>query len=249
MNRTITSAALAGVLLITAFCGLTFGEGLSREQGDAILKELRQIRQLLEKQQRQDAAPAAPAPPEKVRLRIGNEFALGSSNAAVVIVEYTDYQCPFCSRFTATTFPELKRAYIDTGKVRFISRDYPLGFHPQALRAAQAAHCAGDQDKFWQMKDALMKNHARLSPDLITSLARDASLDMAKFQACMDGEKHLTAVKDGIAAANAVGINGTPSFVIGKMTGEYLDGYLLVGAQPFAAFDGLIKQVQPGAGK
>lgn len=233
-------------LLAALFCGPASGEGLSRDQGDAMISELRQIRLLLEKQQKGDAAPAAPAPPEKVRVKLGREFALGRSDAPLVMVEYTDYQCAFCNRFSTTTFPELKKRYIDTGKLRFISRDFPLDFHPHALKAAQATRCAGEQDKFWQMKDALMSNSARLTPELITSLARDAALDMAKFQACVDGGKYLTEIRDGIAVANSIGINGTPSFVIGKVAGDYLEGILVVGAQPFASFDGMFKQMQPG---
>jgi protein-disulfide isomerase len=242
MNRTILSA-LACVLLLTAICSQSFGEGLSREQGDAIVSELRQIRQLLERQQKRDAAPPAPAPPEKVRLKIGNEYALGSDKAPIVILEYTDYQCPFCSRFSSTTFPELKKKYIDTGKVRFISRDYPLTFHQHALKAAQATRCAGDQGKFWQMKDTLMKNHARLTPELITSLARDMSLDMTAFQSCMESGKHLTEIQAGIEVANSVGINGTPSFVIGTLSGETLTGFRVVGAQPLSEFEKVMKEI------
>jgi protein-disulfide isomerase len=243
MNRKILAALLFG-LLTALICTPATGEGLSREQGDAIISELRQIRQLLEKQQKGDAAQPAPAQPERVRLKIGKEFAIGQRDAPLVMVEYTDYQCPFCNRFYTTTFPELKKQYIDTGKMRFIGRDYPLDFHQHALKAAQATHCAGEQEKFWQMKDALMVNSARLTPELITSLARDAARDMNKYQACMDGGKYLAEIKEGIAAANAVGINGTPSFVLGRVSGEYLEGYLLVGAQPFSIFDSKIKEIE-----
>lgn len=243
--------SIVTVLLLLAAVVSTpaLGEGLSREQGDAIISELRQIRQLLEKQQQKGAAAqAAPAPPERVRLKLGTEFAMGRSDAPVVMVEYTDYQCPFCNRFSTMTFPELKKNYIDTGTLRFISRDYPLEFHQHALKAAQAARCAGEQEKYWQLKDALMANSARLTPDLITSLARDAALDMGKFQACLDSGRYLAEIRDGIAVANAVGINGTPSFVIGKVSGGYLDGYLVVGAQPKAVFDNLIQEIRSGSG-
>ncbi|HLO25521.1 MAG TPA: thioredoxin domain-containing protein [Geobacteraceae bacterium] len=245
MKRRIVTVLIAG-LLMAVLCGQALGEGLSREQGDIIINELRQIRQVLEKQQKAAAAPGEPAKPERVRLKIGRETALGRSDAPLVMLEYTDYQCAYCNRFYTTTFPELKKQYIDTGKLRFISRDFPLDFHQNAMKAAQATRCAGDQEKFWQMKDALMTNYARLTPALITSLARDAALDMEKFQACVDGGKYLIEIKEGVAAANAIGINGTPSFVLGKVTGDYLEGYLVVGAQPLTAFEGLLKQLQPG---
>lgn len=236
-------------MVVMIFCDTARADGVSREQGDAIISELRQIRQMLEKQQKPEAAQAAPAPAERVRLKLGKEFSLGKSDAPLVMVEYTDYQCPYCNRFYTGSFPELKKQYIDTGKMRFITRDFPLDFHPHALKAAQATHCAGDQNKFWQMKDSLMTNSARLTPDLITSLARDAGLDMDKFQTCQTSGRYLTEIKDGIAAAGAIGISGTPSFVIGKVTGDYLDGYLVVGAQPFQAFDAVAKEILAGAGR
>lgn len=248
MNRQVVMALVIG-LLAAVFCSPAIGEGLSREQGDAMISELRQIRQLLERPQKGDAAPTAPAPPERVRLKLGKEFSMGRSDAPVVMVEYTDYQCPFCSQFATATFPALKKDYIDTGKLRFISRNYPLDFHPHALKAAQSAQCAGDQDKYWPMKDALMQNHAQLNPELITSLAKGLSLDMPAFQACMDGGKHLPEIKAGIAVANSVGINGTPCFIIGKIDGENLEGFRLVGAQPFAVFKKLIDEVASGERK
>ena len=238
----LRSITLLGFLLL-AFSGGAFAEGISREQGDAIINELRQIRQLLGKQQRAEAAPAAPAPQERVRLKLGNDYSLGQGDAPLVMVEYTDYQCPYCNRFYTGAFPELKKQYIDTGKMRFITRDFPLDFHPHAMKAAQASRCAGEQGKFWQMKDALMTNSSQLNPELIAVLARDRGLDMAKFSGCMDGGKVAAGIKDGIAQATAIGITGTPSFVIGRVSEGYLDGFLVVGAQPFANFDALAKKL------
>lgn len=236
-------------LLAALTCSPAYGEGLSRDQGDVIISELRQIRQLLEKQPKGEALPAAPAPPQRGRLKLGKEFALGRPDAPVVIVEYTDYQCPFCNRFSTTTFPELKKKYIDTGKVRFISRDYPLDFHPHSLQAAQATRCAGEQNRFWQVKEALMASSAQLTPELITSLARDAGVEKAQFQACMDAGKYQAEIKDGIAAANAIGINGTPSFLIGKVSDGYLDGRIVIGAQPLGEFEKVFGEIESGEKK
>jgi protein-disulfide isomerase len=112
------------------------------------------------------------------------------------------------------------------------------------MKAAEATRCAAEQDRFWQLKDALMLNYSRMSPDLITSLAKDAKLDMDKFQGCMDSGRYVSGIKEGIAAAGAIGINGTPSFVIGTVKGDRLEGYLLVGAQPLSGFESLIKKVE-----
>ena len=117
--------------------------GITRAQADEILDELRQIRQLLEKNAA--AAPAAPEAGGKVRVKIEKLPVLGDKNAPITMVEFTDYQCGFCQRFHMSTFPEIRKKFIDTGKVRFVSRDLPLDFHSNAMRAAQAARCAGDQ--------------------------------------------------------------------------------------------------------
>ena len=120
-------------------------EPMTREQGDAILKELREIKQLLAKPQQAQAAKQAPAAPQNLTVKGDAQYVLGKSDAPLTLVAFTDYQCPYCGRFENTTFLELKKNYIDTGKLRFILRDMPLEFHPFALKAAQSVLCAGDQ--------------------------------------------------------------------------------------------------------
>jgi protein-disulfide isomerase len=128
-------------------------EGITREQANQILEELRQIRQLLEKQA--DNKPGQPAA-AKAHLHLEGAPMLGSKDAPVTMVEFTDYQCPFCQRFHMQVYSLLKKDFIDTGKVRFYSRDLPIeSLHPNAIRAAQAARCAGDQGQFWQLRDVM----------------------------------------------------------------------------------------------
>jgi protein-disulfide isomerase len=237
----VVALVLAG--LMAGASGAAYAEGMTKEQGDTIINELRQIRQLLGRQPTQQAAPAQPETPERVRIKLGKEFSLGKSDAPVVMMEYTDYQCPFCNRFYTGAFPELKKQYIETGKMRFITRDFPLEFHPHALKAAQASHCAGEQGKFWEMKDALMTNSARLSPEVIVSLAKEQGVEMDKFNVCMGTGRYLADIAEEQSAAKAAGIGGTPSFIIGRVSGDYLDGYLVVGAQPFQNFDAVAKKV------
>ncbi|HJV34079.1 DsbA family protein [Geomonas sp.] len=243
LKRALTGLAAAG--LLAALSGTALAEGITKEQGDIIINELRAIRLLLGKQVQQQA-PAKPEAPERVRVKLGKEFSLGKADAPVVMLEYTDYQCPFCNRFFTGTFPELKKQYIDTGKMRFITRDFPLPFHPHAMKAAEAAHCAGEQGKFWPMKDALMTNSAKLSPELINTLAGEQGVEMGKFRACIDSDRYASEIKQEVTAAQGIGISGTPSFVIGKVSGDYLEGYLVVGAQPFESFDAVAKQVLSG---
>jgi len=227
-------------------------DAITKEQADAIVGELKQIRQLLEKEQVQLAramAPqpaAAPAPPEKVQMSIGNGwYAIGRVDAPVTLVEFADYQCPFCKKFHTDAYAELKKNYIDTGKVRFVSRDLPLEFHPFAMKAAEAARCAGDQNKYWELRDALYSNAAPPSEDVIKKAAETLSLDAKGFQACLDSDKYKADVQKDASEAAKLQISGTPTFVLAKSTKDKLDGVRLVGAQPFASFqaaiDGLLK--------
>jgi protein-disulfide isomerase len=225
-----------------------FGEGLSKGQGDAILNELRQIRILLERQQAPQEQPLPPAP-EKVMLKLGAEYSLGRSDSRVVIVEYTDYQCPYCSLFHNGAYPEIKKNFIDTGKVRFVKRDLALDFHPNALKAAQAARCAGDQGKFWEMHDILSANPNALGPEAYAKYARDLGLDAGAFKACTESDKYVTDIRESGKGADSIGITGTPSFIVGSVKDDTLDGIKIVGAQPYAVFEKVIMEsiaAQPG---
>lgn len=221
-------------------------EPLTRQQGDAILQELKQIRQLLERQQQRPAAAAlAPAPaPEKLTLKLGKEYAIGSSSAPVTIVEFNDLQCPFCKIFHGAAFVDIKKNYVDTGKVRFINRDMPLDdLHPQASRAAHAARCAGEQGKYWEVAGALIENQAGMSPASIDLHAKKSGLDETAFQSCMESNRHADAIRVSGASARALGISGTPTFIIGRMEGDTLVGKKLVGALPYTSFETLIKEM------
>ena len=221
-------------------------EPLTRQQGDAILQELKQIRQLLERQQQRPAAAAlAPAPaPEKLTLKLGKEYAIGSSSAPVTIVEFNDLQCPFCKIFHGAAFVDIKKNYVDTGKVRFINRDMPLDdLHPQASRAAHAARCAGEQGKYWEVAGALIENQAGMSPASIDLHAKKSGLDETAFQSCMESNRHADAIRVSGASARALGISGTPTFIIGRMEGDTLIGKKLVGALPYTSFETLIKEM------
>jgi protein-disulfide isomerase len=217
--------------------------GITHEQAEQILEELRQIRQLLEKGVRPagDQAPARPG--DKVQVKIESTAWLGDKNAPLTMVEFTDYQCTFCRRFHLETFPELRKKYIDTGKLRFASRDMPLDFHSNALRAAEAARCAGEQGQFWAMRDRLVSNADRLSDDDIGGYAKDLKLDVPAFQSCLASGKYADAIRDEVTLAASYGINGTPSFVIGSSTPDGVSGTVVVGALPLAAFEAKLKQL------
>jgi len=222
-------------------------EGMTRDQADAILNELKSIHQLLSNPpatRAAVAAPAAPAPNEHVKMSVGTGwYAMGRDDAPVTMVEFTDYQCPFCRSFETASFAQLKKEYIDTGKVRFVSRDLPLVFHPNAPGAAMAARCAGDQHKFWEMRDAMMLDTATdLGPASILKYGEKTNLNMTAFSTCLSDKRYTEEIKKDAADAGALGISGTPSFVIGKTAKDEIAGVRIVGAVPYAVFDSTIKE-------
>jgi protein-disulfide isomerase len=180
-------------------------------------------------------AAAAASQAAKLRL-LPDEAARGRPDAPVTIVEFTDYQCPFCKRFEAETWPQLKRNYVDTGKVRFIVRDLPLEFHDSALPAAEAAHCAGEQGKFWPMHDALIAKGSDLSAGGLQTQAGRLALDLPRFQACVAQHRYAKDILRNAALANSLGLEGTPAFVIGRVHDGELSGVSGMGAQPYENF-------------
>lgn len=218
--------------------------GITRQQADQILQELRQIRQLLEKQGR--PAPAAQPEETPTRAKIGDLTGvpmLGRKDAPLTIVEFTDYQCPFCQRFHLSAYPEIKRAYIDTGKVRFFSKDMPLDFHPNAMRAAQAARCAAEQNRFWDLRDVMGQNPDKLDMDHIAAFAEALHMDSKALRSCVESGKYKEPVQTDVLEAMKIGATGTPTFIVGKSMGEGVEGELVLGALPFGEFDKKLKDL------
>ena len=207
---------------------------------EIVKAQLAQVLRLLNQQRPEQAARAAPTGP--VRATIADAPFLGRADAPVTIVEFSDYQCPFCHRFFATTLPALKAEYVETGKVRYVVRDYPIDqLHPQARKAAEAAHCAGDQGKFWEMHDVLFQNSTGLAGPQLVDHARAVGLDTASFSECVSSGRHAARVGQGVKAAVAAGVQGTPGFVIGKTTtGDVIVGTPIRGAQSFETFRQII---------
>lgn len=221
--------------------------GISSRQAEEILQELRKIRQLLEKPSTaaQAGAPgqAAPAAPEIVSLSLGDANAIGAVDAPVTIVEFTDYQCPFCRRYHTSAFEEIKKAYVDTGKVRYLSRDLPLPMHDHAPQAANAVRCAAEQGEYWTYRHVLFVNQQKLADEDMLRYATDLHLDGDKFAECLKSDRHRAAVERDASDAAAIGITGTPTFVIGKVRPDgRLTGVKVIGAQAYPVFEARIKE-------
>lgn len=168
--------------------------------------------------------------PPKIEVGTGGRPVLGPDKAPVTIIEFSDYECPFCKRAEESVQQVLK-VYKD--QVRFVYRDYPLPFHANARPAAEAANCAAAQGKFWEYHPKLMASKD-LTPEYFKTLATEVGLDRTKFDACLAKNPYKEAIDKDLADGMAVGINGTPAF--------FINGRLLDGAQPFEKFKEVIDE-------
>jgi predicted DsbA family dithiol-disulfide isomerase len=157
--------------------------------------------------------PSPKVPSEPVSLE--GATLLGEATAPVVLIEFTDYLCPFCAKFEEDTLPELNRLYIETGRVQLALRHHPLEqLHPGSTKASEAALC-GQQQKFWEMHAALFRQKAGLEESHLTALARDLDMDEDKFSRCLSGER-TEQVRRDISEADRLGLSGTPAFLVGR---------------------------------
>ena len=171
---------------------------------------------------------------------VSDSYGLGDPDAPVVIIEYTDFQCPFCSRHYEESYGQIKENFIDQGLVYYIFKDFPLiNLHPQAVKAAEAARCAGDQDAYVEMHDQLFASQGEWSgksnaSDLFIGYAEELGLDSADFAACLESGRFESAVMQDLDEGTQLGVNGTPAF--------FINGYSMSGAQPYQIFEQAINQ-------
>jgi len=177
-------------------------------------------------------------PPQNTVLDLGKGPSRGESTAKLTLVEFLDYQCPFCGKFSRETMPQIDKDYIQTGKVRYVVMNLPLeGIHKSAFKAAEAAACAGEQGKFWEMQDRLFNNQQTI--DQWKSHAEAVGLDVSKFEECLDGGREAAEVRSEMAEARKAGLTGTPAFFLAFTDAKSTTIKTvtrLVGSQPYAAF-------------
>ena len=183
----------------------------------------------------------APQAGDKVNVSADDDPFLGNKNAKVTIIEFSDFQCPFCRTFWRDTLSQLKKEYIDTDKIKFVYRDYPLGFHQGAKPAAEGAECARDQGKFWELHDKIFQEQDKqgqgtiqFSKSDVIKWAGQIRLDMTKFNQCLDSGKYKAEVEKDFADGTAAGVSGTPT--------TFVNGRSLVGAQPYSSFKAIIEE-------
>ncbi len=228
------------------------------KKGQADLKnDLAVIKKLIESQPRAAAGAAAFKPLE---ISLKGSPTQGSLAAKVTLVEFTDYQCPFCSRHKNQTSPQIISEYVLPGKVRYVLREFPLAnIDSRATKASQGALCAGEvggEDKYWELHTALFANQKKLSDDDIYGYAEAAGVDMGAFKVCYVADKFAEKIKFDLAEGQKAGIRGTPSFLLGLTDPDNPDKLMATkyirGAQPFAAFqkeiDAMLNQKEPAKG-
>ncbi|MCD4666604.1 DsbA family protein [archaeon] len=162
-----------------------------------------------------------------------DDAVLGDPDAPVTIIEWSDYECPFCSRFWSQTLPQIKEQYIDTGKVKLVYRDFPLSFHQNAQKAAEATECVREQggdEAFWKMHDKIFENQQSLSEANLKIWANELGYDISE---CLDSGKYTSETQKDLSDGSTAGIRGTPGFLV--------NGQLVSGAQPFSAFEQVIE--------
>jgi protein-disulfide isomerase len=231
-----------------------YGENRAQMQGRSLEQMSDLIRQFLNDRQKQTARAAMIAelrkagPPVRVMFEpprqqiaiAADDPSLGPANAPVTIVEFSDFQCPFCQR-VVPTIKQIKAKYGD--RVRIVWKDFPLTqIHPQAFDAAQAGNCAREQGKFWEYHDQLFANQAALQPEFLKKYATDAGMNGATFSACLDSGKFQPKVQAALEAGGKLGIGSTPT--------SYINGRAVTGAQPIEVFEAVIdEELQKQAGR
>jgi protein-disulfide isomerase len=191
-----------------------------------------------------------PAEPQKriqpkltTDLLLEGEPSLGNARAPLTIVEFSDFECRYCQQFHQTVMPNLKREYIETGLVRFIHKDLPLPFHRQALPAAAAARCAGEQNKYWTTYGALFDGQSCLQCKGVVAIARERGVEATTLQACMNRDSTKALINANVSEAQLHGIRATPTFVIGPTrTDNTHRGEIVEGALPWAQFQTMLDE-------
>lgn len=196
-----------------------------------LLNDLKKI----DKDRAKEMRPESIKPGKKLveGVAAGSNPLMGSSGAPVLIVEFSDFECPFSKRFYQQTFPLIEREYISTGKVKFAYRDFPLPMHPLAKNAAIACRCAGKQNNYWQMFDKLSRSK-KLDPEEIKTYAKELDLNTKSFNSCLEDETVAGEVDKDFADAANFEVRGTPAF--------FVNGRFIEGARSFGTFREIIEE-------
>ena len=224
-------------------------EALRRDMDELIQGQIELQKQVQDlKAMLQSNQACAQAPKQNIVFDVGDAPAKGDANAPVTVIEFSDFQCPFSGRYTNETFPLLDQDYINTGKVHYVFRDFPLeNIHPLAHKLAESAQCAFEAKRFWEMRAQLFVNQSAItSEEVIVDRAKQVGLDTKAIQKCLRDSQHKSKIDQERAEASANGVTGTPTFFIGvnDPTSKKVKVLkVIVGQQPYENFKQAIEGV------
>ena len=234
--------ALIGITIIATFFAGVYVSNFDSNQVSE--EELQEAISKLELKLLQNQLPTG-QPTPIVKISADDDPVIGDPNAPISIIEFSDFQCPFCARFHIQTLPSILEEYVDQGKVKLIFRDFPIqNIHPNALPASVAAECANEQGKFKEMHDKLFDNQKEWSGletanamSLFSQYALEMGLEQEVFDSCLTNGKYIEEIRNDLNDGRTYGVSGTPGFFIGNDQIGYVE---LKGAQPFESFKKVI---------
>jgi protein-disulfide isomerase len=222
---------------------------VSREEFEALKTEIETLQKQFQELMRalRSRGGAAPEAFQPVAVSVDGGAVYGTTDAKVTIVEFSDYQCPFCARYSNEIFPQITRDYIQTGRVKYVFRDFPIeSIHPQAFKAHEAVHCAGEQAKRREMHEKVFANQRAMSEADLDAHAQALGLDVARFQKCLLSGVYAAAIRKGLEAGQQSGVTGTPTFFLGlteENSPKVKAVRRIVGAQPYSVFKAAIDEL------
>jgi len=248
-SRAPSPFVLLGVGLV-ALALLVYGQQRSVARLDSEVESLKEGQRKLATSVGE--ARAGSTKPDVV-IDVSNNPALGVDTAIPTLIEFSDYECPYCIRHFRTTYPQIESDYIRTGKIRYVFRDLPIADnHPMAIRAHEAAHCADEQHKFWDLHPKLFSAPGTHDPASLEARAKEAGLDLAAFRECISSGRTTAGIQASVDLAEKLGADGTPMFFVGLRdlaTNRVRVLDTLSGAQPYSAFQRMLDEAIAESGK
>jgi len=206
-----------------------------KETQNSLHQAVQEIRALL-----QGSGVAPNVPPANLTVSVDDDPFKGENHAKLILIEFSDYQCPFCGRFFQETLPAIEKEYVNTGKLKYVYRDFPIeSIHPDAFKAHEAANCAGEQGKYWEMHDRLFQNQNQLGAAELPKHGEAIGLKAAEFEQCLKSGKQGTEIRRDMEDGQKAGVQGTPTFFLGlqEPDGKTIKVLrMIVGAQPYGQF-------------
>ncbi|WP_445370982.1 DsbA family protein [Methylomonas sp. HW2-6] len=183
---------------------------------------------------------------EPISLAGAANISSAKASPNIAVVEFSDYECPFCAKHNKNVLPKLRERYIDKGVIQYVMMDFPLEFHAHAKMAALATRCAGEQKQYWPMHDAIFEAKGQVNDELLAEVVSRHKLDLAVLRKCMDDPVQLDKLQSDIALGSSLGVNGTPAFLIGKINKnkQLVEYRRFDGVQSFETFASMIDSLK-----